>query len=111
MQVVVLYRQQQRLQTMESLMFQMLAIGFTLLTLALVTGILFLEDIFAQHLVYKTFLSIAAWGIFSILLWGRWTFGWRGRKAIRWTLSGFGLLILAYFGSKLVLEIILDRAA
>ena len=96
---------------MEQLLFQMIGTGFVLLSAGLLTGIVFLEDIFAQHLVHKTILSIAAWGIFGILLWGRWRFGWRGRKAIRWTLSGFVVLILAYFGSKLVLELILDRTA
>ena len=97
------------LQTMESLMFQMIGIGFALLTLALVTGVLFLEDIFAQHLVHKTVLSFVAWLVFSILLWGRWRFGWRGRVAIRWTVGGFVFLMLAYFGSKLVLELVLNR--
>ena len=95
--------------TMESLLFQMISIGFILLSLALLSGFLFLEDIFAQHLVHKTVLSIAAWGVFGILLWGRWRFGWRGRTAIRWTLSGFMALVLAYFGSKLVLELVLQR--
>ncbi len=95
--------------TMEHLLFQLIAVGFALLTLALVTGFLFLEDIFAQHLVHKTVLSIAAWFVFAILLWGRWRYGWRGETAIRWTLSGFVALILAYFGSKLVLELILQR--
>jgi ABC-type uncharacterized transport system permease subunit len=52
-------------------------------------------------------LSIAAWSVFGILLWGRWRFGWRGRVAIRWTLSGFAALVLAYFGSKFVLEVLL----
>jgi ABC-type uncharacterized transport system permease subunit len=99
------------LEVMEQLLFQMIGTGFALLSAALLTGIVFLEDVFAQHLVHKTVLSIAAWSIFGILLWGRWRFGWRGRKAIRWTLSGFGLLLLAYFGSKLVLEIILERTA
>ncbi len=97
------------LQTMEALMFQMIRIGFVLLGLALVTGVLFLEDIFAQHLVHKTVLSIVAWLVFAILLWGRWRFGWRGRVAIRWTVGGFVFLMLAYFGSKLVLELILKR--
>jgi ABC-type uncharacterized transport system permease subunit len=97
------------LQTMESLLFQMIATGFVLLTLALVTGALFLEDIFAQHLVHKTTLSIIAWGVFAILLWGRWRFGWRGRTAIRWTIGGFIFLMLAYFGSKFVLELILSK--
>ena len=97
------------LQTMEVLMFQMIGVGFALLTLALLTGVLFLEDIFAQHLVHKTVLSIGAWLVFAILLWGRWRFGWRGRTAIRWTVGGFVFLMLAYFGSKLVLELILER--
>ncbi|VAW75973.1 Inner membrane protein YpjD [hydrothermal vent metagenome] len=99
------------LQVMEKLLFQMIGVGFTLLTVALLTGFFFIEDIFAQHLVHKTILSIAGWIIFGILLWGRWRFGWRGRTAIRWTLSGFALLALAYFGSKLVLELILTGNA
>lgn len=97
------------LQVMESLLFQLISIGFIFLSLALLTGILFLDDIFAQHLVHKTVLSIIAWGVFGILLWGRWRFGWRGQTAIRWTLGGFMFLMLAYFGSKLVLELILNR--
>ena len=97
------------LTTMESLLFQMIGIGFVLLGLALLTGFLFLEDIFAQSLVHKTTLSIAAWVVFGVLLWGRWRFGWRGRTAIRWTLGGFIALMLAYFGSKLVLELLLQR--
>ncbi len=97
------------LAVMESLLFQMIATGFALLTLALVTGALFLEDIFAQHLVHKTTLSIMAWLVFGVLLWGRWRFGWRGRIALRWTIGGYIFLMLAYFGSKFVLELILHR--
>ncbi len=97
------------LSVMESLLFQMIAAGFALLTLALVTGALFLEDIYAQHLVHKTILSIFAWAVFAVLLWGRWRFGWRGRTALRWTIGGFMFLMLAYFGSKFVLELILAR--
>jgi len=97
------------LQTMETLLFQMIATGFVLLTLALVTGTLFLEDIFAQHLVHKTTLSIVAWIVFAILLWGRWRYGWRGRIAIRWTIGGFIFLMLAYFGSKFVLELVIGN--
>ena len=97
------------LQVMEALLFQMIAAGYALLTLSLITGILFLEDIFAQHLVHKTILSIIAWLVFGILLWGRWRFGWRGRVAIRWTIGGFVFLMLAYFGSKFVLELVLNR--
>ena len=90
------------------LLFPLLFVG---LALAVVSGFTFVDNLFAQHLAHKTILSIFAWFVFALLLWGRWKFGWRGRKAIRWTLSGFGLLILAYFGSKLVLEIILDGVA
>lgn len=95
------------LQTMELLLFRMLSVGVALLTGAIVSGALFLDDIFAQHLVHKTVLTIVAWAIFSILLLGHYQWGWRGPKAIRWVLAGFSLLMLAYFGSKLVLEVIL----
>lgn len=97
------------LAVMETLLFQMIAAGFVLLSLSLLTGVIFLEDIFAQHLVHKTVLSILAWLVFAVLLWGRWRFGWRGQTAIRWTLGGVITLMLAYFGSKLVLEFILHR--
>jgi ABC-type uncharacterized transport system permease subunit len=97
------------LQTMETLLFEMIGVGFFLLSLALVTGFMFLENIFAQHLVHKTVLGIASWVVFGTLLWGRFRFGWRGRTAIIWTLSGFVVLMLAYFGSKAVLELILQR--
>jgi len=97
------------LQTMESLMFQMIGLGFILQSFSLISGFIFLENMFAQHLVHKTVLSIVAWTIFAILLWGRWRFGWRGKTAIRWTLGGFASLLLAYLGSKMVLEIVLGR--
>ncbi len=97
------------LQTMESLLFEMISVGFALLSVSLLTGFLYLDDMFAQHLVHKTVLSIAAWIAFAVLLWGRYRFGWRGRKAIRWTLVGFAVLMLAYFGSKAVVELILKR--
>ncbi len=97
------------LQTMEHLLFQMLRLGFLGLTVALVTGFVFLEDMFAQHLVHKTLLSLIAWAVFATLLIGRWRFGWRGQTAIRWTLGGFVVLMLAFFGSKFVLELILER--
>lgn len=98
------------LQTMESLLFQMMTAGVLFLTLSLITGFIFIDDLFAQHLAHKTILSITAWIIFSCLLLGRICYGWRGKTAIRWTLIGFGALLLAYFGSKLVLELILKRS-
>ena len=97
------------LQTMESLLFELLWVGEILLTLAILSGFYFLEDMFAQHLVHKTVFALIAWLIYALLLWGRHQMGWRGNKAIRWALAGFICLMLAYFGSKLVLEIILER--
>ncbi len=97
------------LQTMESLLFQLIGIGFVLLSLTLVSGLWFIRDWMAQHLAHKTILSITAWLIFGVLLWGRMRYGWRGRAAIRWTLTGYLVLVLAYFGSKLVLEKILGE--
>ncbi len=95
------------LEHMETLLFRLLGVGFVMLTLSLLTGFLYLEDIFAQHLVHKTVLSIISWAVFGGLLLGRALLGWRGRTAVRWTLSGFGVLLLAYFGTKIVLEWVL----
>ena len=97
------------LQTMESLLFQMIGAGFLLLTVSLASGLVFVQDLFAQHLAHKTILSIFAWIVFFVLLIGRMIFGWRGQTAIRWTLGGFISLMLAYFGSKMVLEILLHK--
>lgn len=97
------------MQTMEDLLVQLLAIGFFLLSLSLSSGLMFVHDIFSQHLSHKVVFSILAWIIFGLVLWGRWAWGWRGKKLIRGTLGGFTLLILAYFGSKLVLELILQK--
>lgn len=99
------------LQTMETLLFGLIGIGFVLLSLAILSGFLTLDDLFAQHLAHKTLLTLAAWGVFAVLLAGRHWMGWRGPTAIRFTLWGFGLLLLGFYGSKLVLELILHRAA
>jgi ABC-type uncharacterized transport system permease subunit len=97
------------LETMEALLFEMLWFGLLLLTGVLLTGVLFMEDFFGQHLSHKAVLSTISWIVFSILLWGHHQLGWRGKTANRWILTGFAFLILAYFGSKFVLEIILGR--
>lgn len=97
------------LETMESLLFQMIGVGFAFLTLSLLTGLPQIDDMFAQHQAHKTILSIIAWLFFAVLLWGRWRFGWRGRTAVRWVHAGFVVLILAYFGVKLVKELLLGR--
>ena len=93
----------------ETLMFRLIGVGFVLLTLTLLSGVLFVDNLFAQHLVHKTVLSIAAWIVFGILLFGRWRWGWRGRQAVRLTLIGMAVLLLAFFGSKFVLELVLKR--
>jgi len=97
------------LESLESGCFQAILAGFLLLTLALVSGAFFIEDLFAQHLVHKVVLAMIAWVLFGMLLFGRLRFGWRGRRALRWALSGYALLALSYFGSKLVLETLLGR--
>jgi len=97
------------LQIMEQLLIQIIVIGFFLLSLSLTTGIMFIDNLFEQHLIHKTTLSILAWIVYAILLWGRWSLGWRGRRITRWVLVGFIILILAYTGSKFVLELLLQR--
>ena len=95
---------------MENLLFLFILVGFVLLTLALMSGLIFVNDLLAQHLVHKTVISFMAWFVFGTLLLGRWLRGWRGGRAVRFTLAGFGLLLLSYFGSKFVLEVILGRS-
>lgn len=97
------------MQTMEELLVQLLWLGYFLLSLSLATGLMFVHDFLDQHLAHKTVLSIVAWLIFSTVLFGRWAWGWRGKHLIRWTLGGFLMLMLAYFGSKFVLELVLRR--
>lgn len=96
------------METMETLLFQIITAGFVLQSLSLLSGFAFLEDMFAQHLVHKTVFSIVAWAVYAALLIGHWHLGWRGRTAVRWTLSGFAALVLGYLGSKLVLELVLQ---
>ncbi len=95
---------------LETLLFRTIWVGFVLLTATLLTGILFVHDFFAQHLIHKSVLSILSWLVFGALLLGRWRHGWRGAKAVRLTLVAMALLVLAYFGSKFVLELVLQRA-
>ncbi len=97
--------------TMEALLFRLIGIAFILLTLTLASGIAFSETLFGKALRFdhKTVFSIISWIIFAILLVGRFAWGWRGRKALRWTLAGFAALLLAYVGSRFVLEVILHR--
>lgn len=97
--------------TMESLLFRLLWAGFICLSAGLLMGGIYVEDLFAQHLLHKTVFSMCAWCVFAGLLWGRHQMGWSGRKAVNWTLAGLVLLAVGFFGSKLVLELILQKPA
>ncbi|MDH5534319.1 MAG: cytochrome c biogenesis protein CcsA [Betaproteobacteria bacterium] len=97
--------------TMETLLFRIIWLGFALLTLTLASGVVFSEELFgkAAKFNHKTVFGVLSWLIFAALLVGRHAYGWRGRVAVRWTLAGFLSLVLAYIGSKFVLEVILGR--
>jgi ABC-type uncharacterized transport system permease subunit len=98
--------------TLETLLFRAIAAAFVFLTLTLITGIAFSETVFgrAMRFEHKTVFAVLAWLTFGVLLAGRWRYGWRGRTALRWTLTGFLMLLLAYVGSRFVLEVVLGRA-
>lgn len=97
------------LQTMESLLFEMVWAGVVLLILAIVTGALFIEDLFAQHLAHKTTFSLLSLLVFVGLLVGRYTKGWRGVTASHWTLAGCALLMIAFYGTKFMLEVVFQQ--
>jgi ABC-type uncharacterized transport system permease subunit len=97
------------LSRLERQLFQLIGVGFLLLSATLVTGVLFINNWFEQHLVHKTVLTLAAWLVFGVLLLGHWRLGWRGKQAAYACLGGMLLLALAFFGSKFVLELLLKR--
>ena len=88
------YRLLPPLETMERLLIAMLWIGTALLTLAILTGLLFLDDMFAQRVAHHTVLTTLSWCVYVGFLLGHHIFGWRGVSAVRWNLSAFGLLLL-----------------
>ena len=96
---------------MEALLFRILLAAFILLTLTVLSGVFFSELLFNKPLTFthKNVFAILSWLIFGGLLAGHHLRGWRGRKAVRWTLAGFFMLLLAYVGSKFVFEIVLQR--
>lgn len=99
------------LMVLDDILFKVLRVGFVLLTITLLSGMLFSEEIFGKPLQFnhKTVFSIASWLIYAWLLFGRFQYGWRGKMATRWTLVGFVLLLLAYVGSRFVVQVILNR--
>jgi ABC-type uncharacterized transport system permease subunit len=98
------------METSEKLLYAITATGLTVLALSVVSGITFVEDLFAQHLVHKTALSLLALLLFGILLLGRRFAGWRGKRAVYLYLASFVVLSLAYFGSRYILEQVLGRS-
>jgi ABC-type uncharacterized transport system permease subunit len=98
--------------TLERYLFQLITIGFVLLTVSLVSGVVFSEELFGRPAAFthKIVLTVAGWATFAVLLIGRWRYGWRGRTALKWILAGTLLLLLGYLGSKFVLEVLLHRA-
>lgn len=96
---------------METLLFRIITVGFVLLTLSILSGVMFSEELFHKPLQFnhKSLFALLSWGIYAALLGGRKIYGWRGRTAILWTLAGFAMLLLAYLGSKFVMEVILQR--
>ncbi len=101
------------LMKMEAILFRLINISFTLLTLTLFSGVVFSEQLFGKAfpINHKTIFAFLSWLIFGALIIGRYRYGWRGKKALRWTLAGFSTLLLAYIGSRFVIEIILGRPA
>ncbi|MEM1174480.1 MAG: cytochrome c biogenesis protein CcsA [Pseudomonadota bacterium] len=98
------------LETTERLLFGVATAGFIVLLMSVLSGIMFVENLFAQHLVHKTALSLLALVMFGVLVIGRQLVGWRGRSAVYLYLGGFVLLGLAYFGSRYILEELLNRS-
>jgi len=97
--------------TLESLLFRILVAGFALLSATVLSGLLFSEELFGIPLAFthKNVFTLLSWAIFAALLAGRFVFGWRGRVALRWTLWGFGALVIAYLGSRFILDVVLGR--
>jgi ABC-type uncharacterized transport system permease subunit len=98
--------------TLEKLLFRLIAAGFVLLTLTLVSGIAFNEQLVDRALRFdhKTVFAFVSWLMFGALLTARRVSGWRGRAALRWVLASFAALLLAYVGSRFVFEVLLHRA-
>ena len=90
--------------TLERFLFRVVAAGYALLTLTLISGVLFSEQLFGKALTYsnKIIFSVLSWIVFGALLYGRKRYGWRGRTALNWIMAGSVLLLLAYVGSKLL---------
>jgi len=97
--------------SLERLVFRLTGAAFVVLTATFAVGVMYSESIAGKAMKFdhKTVFIVLSWVIFGGLLFGRWLYGWRGRTAFRWTLAGFIALMLAYPGSRFVLEVILAK--
>jgi ABC-type uncharacterized transport system permease subunit len=97
--------------TIERMFFRLVGTAFVLLTLTLATGMTLSESMFgrAMRFNHETVFAVMAWITFAVLLWGRLVRGWRGRTALRWTVAGFVMVLLANIGTAFVLEVLLRR--
>lgn len=98
------------IQVMETMLFELLWTGMVMLTLAIVVGALYVDNLLAQHLAHKTFFTLASWIVFAVLIGGRHLLGWRGVTAVKLTLAGFTILLVGFFGSQAVMQLILGRS-
>ncbi len=92
------------LMTIERKMFHITQVGVVLLTLTLCTGLFYMHNLFSLENIDKAVLSIIAWFVYIILLWGHFHEGWRGRRVVWFNVAGAALLTLAYFGSRVIQE-------
>jgi ABC-type uncharacterized transport system permease subunit len=97
--------------TIERMFFRLVGAAFVLLTLTLASGMTLSESMFgrAMRFNHETVFAVMAWITFAVLLWGRLARGWRGRTALRWTVAGFVMVLLANIGTAFVLEVLLRR--
>lgn len=105
-QLTTLFKALPPLQIMEKTLVQLVLMGFIALSFALITGGFFIEDMFAQHLMHKTFFAILSWIVYAIFIWGHFKCGWRGQKAAKYTLWAYILLLLSYIGTQVILKLI-----
>lgn len=94
------------LMTIERKMFHITQVGVVLLTLVLCTGLFYMQDLFSRENVDKAVLSILAWFVYIVLLWGHYHEGWRGRRVAWFNFGGAFLLTMAYFGSRMLQHIL-----
>ena len=92
----------------EQVMHELIAMGTLAMAVSIFAGFYYVDDLFAQHLIHKTVLTIIAWLLFTIISIRHLQYGWRVNTAVMLCCSGFALLTIGFYGSKLVLELVLS---